>query len=77
MATIANIMVQVEGYTCYTLINILCIITHNIITNYSHNTAYTSLLEDVSLDKKFIFEELIICGNQIFVYMSHLVEEND
>ena len=31
-------MVQVQGYTCYTLINILYIITHNIITNNSYNT---------------------------------------
>ena len=37
MATIVNIMVQVQGYTCYTLFNILCIITHNIIIINSHN----------------------------------------
>ena len=39
MATIANIMVQVQGYICYTLFNILCIITLNIIIINSHNTS--------------------------------------
>ena len=35
--TIVNIMVQIQGYICYTLFKILCIITHNtIIINY-HN----------------------------------------
>ena len=37
MATIANIMVQDQGYTCYSLFNILCINTHDNIINRSHN----------------------------------------
>ena len=34
-----NIMVQVQGYTCYTLFNILCIIIYNIIIINSHKTS--------------------------------------
>ena len=37
MATIVNIVAQVQGYTCYAFFNILCIITHNIIINNSHS----------------------------------------
>ena len=36
--TLVIIMVQVEGYICYTLFNILCIITQNIIIINSHST---------------------------------------
>ena len=35
--TIVNIMVQIQGYICYTLFKILCIITHNTKIIISHN----------------------------------------
>ena len=39
--------------------------------------AYTSLLEDVSLDEKFILEVFDYLWQADLIDMSHLVEEND
>ena len=47
MATYANIITQVQGYTCYTLFNIICIITRDIIINNSHNSVHSIMCKAI------------------------------